>query len=56
MEVSIRDVAVDLPDYSVFQAPESPNRMYIPDEHPKIRLPKQLGWVPDLGARTVLAL
>ncbi len=47
MEVSIRDVPVDLPDYSVFQAPQSPNRMYIPNEHPKIRLPEQLGWVQD---------
>ena len=51
MEVSIRDVAVDLPDYSVFQAPESPNRMFIPDEHPKIHLPEQLGWVQDPGSK-----
>ncbi|RLE24380.1 MAG: hypothetical protein DRJ65_09960 [Acidobacteria bacterium] len=51
MEVSIRDVAVDLPDYSVFQAPESPNRIYIPDEHPKIELPGQLGWIQTPGVK-----
>ncbi len=49
MEVSIRDVPVDLPDYSVFQAPQSPNKVYIPDQHPKIHLPGRLGWIQSSG-------
>ncbi len=44
-EVTIADVSVDLGGYSVFQAPESPNKVYFPDEHPKIHLAKQLGWI-----------
>ncbi len=49
MEVSIHDVSADLLRYSVFQAPESPNKVYIPDEHPKIDLPQRLGWVEVSG-------
>ena len=44
MEITINDVPVDLIEYSVFQAPQSPNKVCIPNEHPKIQLPKQLGW------------
>lgn len=50
MEVSIRHVIPDLPDYAVFQAPPNPrfeneNRVLIPNEHPKITVPETLGWV-----------
>ncbi len=44
-EISIRELRSDLPDYSVFQAPGSPNTVSIPNEHPKIDIPQQLGWV-----------
>ncbi|HDM79473.1 MAG TPA: FkbM family methyltransferase [Deltaproteobacteria bacterium] len=44
MEVNIKDATIDLPDYSLFQAPGSNNRVCIPNEHPKIHLPSQLGW------------
>jgi FkbM family methyltransferase len=45
VEVSINDVPIDLPDYSAFQPPLSINRVYIPNDSPKISLPAQLGWV-----------
>jgi FkbM family methyltransferase len=44
LEVMLKDVAVDLPDYSVFRAPGSPNKVYVPNESNKIQLPQQLGW------------
>jgi FkbM family methyltransferase len=44
LEVMLKEVVVDLPEYSVFRAPESPNKVYIPNESSKIQLPKQLGW------------
>lgn len=44
MEVSIEDVPVQLFDYMVFRAPGSANKVCIPAEHPKIALPRQLGW------------
>jgi len=44
LEVSIADVSVPLSDYSIFCAPHSPNKVYIPNEHPKLEIPKQLGW------------
>ena len=44
MEITINDVPVDLIEYSLFQAPQSPNKVCVPNEHPKIQLPKQLGW------------
>ncbi len=44
-EVSIHDVNINLSDYSTFRAPHSANKMYIPNEHPKIAIPATLGWV-----------
>ncbi len=43
-EVIEKHFIAELPDYSIFQAPGSPNVVYIPNEHEKIRLPKELGW------------
>lgn len=40
----MEDSAVDLWDYSGFHAPHSVNTLYMPNEHPKIQLPKHLGW------------
>jgi FkbM family methyltransferase len=44
MEVWLSEVAFDLADYSIFQAPHGPNKIYIPNESPKIQVPQQLGW------------
>lgn len=45
METTFMEGAtVDLGDYSVFHAPGSENRMYVPNEHPKLQLPRRLGW------------
>ena len=44
LEVTEKDVTPSLPEYSVFQASGSPNRVCIPNESSKINLPKQLGW------------
>lgn len=49
LETTVQDVHWPLPRYSAFQlekrsSPLSPNRLYIPDEHPKRDLPLRLGW------------
>ncbi|MCU0534002.1 MAG: FkbM family methyltransferase [Hydrococcus sp. Prado102] len=44
MEVILNEVSFSLPSYSVFRAPGSPNKLYIPNESSKIGVPKQLGW------------
>jgi FkbM family methyltransferase len=44
VEVILEDVDLEIPDYSIFQSPGSPNKIYIPNESPKIGIPKQLGW------------
>lgn len=45
MEVTISDPAIDLPDYSVFQAPQSPNKVYIPNEHSALHMAERNGWI-----------
>jgi FkbM family methyltransferase len=44
MEVNISDARLNLPDYTVFQAPDSPNKVCIPNESSKVEVPGQLGW------------
>lgn len=44
LEATISNLSFNLPDYSAFQAPHSPNKICIPKESPKINLPVQLGW------------
>jgi FkbM family methyltransferase len=44
MEVNIEEARFQEPGYSIFQAPNSPNQIYIPDESSKIGVPQQLGW------------
>jgi FkbM family methyltransferase len=44
MEVTVREINFESNGYVVFRAPQSPNEVHIPKEHPKIGLPKQLGW------------
>ncbi len=44
LEISIKDIPIQLFDYSIFYAPHSPNKVCIPNEHSKIEVPKQLGW------------
>ena len=44
MEVNISDARLSLPDYTVFQAPDSPNKVCIPNESPKVEVAGRLGW------------
>ena len=44
MEVNISDARLNLPDYTVFQAPDSPNKVCIPNESSKVEVAGQLGW------------
>lgn len=49
LETTVQDVQWGLPHYSAFQlekrsSPLSPNRLYIPDEHPKRDVPLNHGW------------
>lgn len=45
MEILAKDPRIDLDKYSVFQAPNSINKIYIPNESNKIQIPSMLGWV-----------
>ena len=45
VEVNINDVLLKSEGYSVFQAPGSANKLFIPDESAKISVPDKLGWV-----------
>lgn len=44
IEFAIKNFPVQLYNYSIFHAPNSPNKICIPNEHSKIEVPKQLGW------------
>jgi FkbM family methyltransferase len=44
VEVILKEISFNFPSYSVFLAPNSLNKVYIPNESSKIDLPKQLGW------------
>ncbi len=44
MEMSVEDLGFQFDSYRVFRAPESPNRVYIPDDHSTVELPRQFGW------------
>ena len=44
VEVTITEIGVELPSYAVFQAKGSPNKVYIPREHAKISVARQIGW------------
>jgi FkbM family methyltransferase len=44
VEVNIKEVSVMPGNYSAFQAPGSANRIFLPNESPKIGLPQKLGW------------
>lgn len=44
MEIVFAEAPFPLPNYTVFQAPGSHNKVYIPNEHTKIGLPEQLNW------------
>lgn len=43
-EVTTKHFIAELPDYSIFQAPDGLNVVYMPNEHEKIHLPEKLGW------------
>ena len=44
IEVTFNDISVNLSNYSVFRADESPNKICIPNESTKIQVCQQLGW------------
>ena len=44
IEVSIHEPHWNHPNYSIFRALESPNKVYIPNESDKITIPQGLGW------------
>lgn len=44
VEILLGEAALSLPDYAVFAAPESPNKIYIPQENAKAGLPERWGW------------
>jgi FkbM family methyltransferase len=44
LEISHRDARLDLPDYTVYQSPNSLNKVCFPDESGKIEAARQLGW------------
>ena len=43
-EVAVAEVSFNLRNYASFRAANSPNRLFIPREHPKARVPESLGW------------
>jgi FkbM family methyltransferase len=44
IEATLNDPTIDLPDYSCFRAERSSGKFFIPNEHKKANLPKELGW------------
>lgn len=44
VEILLGEAALNLPDYHVFAAPGSPNKIYIPLESHAAALPEQWGW------------
>ena len=44
IDVTRSDVAVDLPNYTFFRAPRSAAKFCMPNEHPLIEVPLDLGW------------
>lgn len=44
METEIACVKLDLPDYSIWQFPQGPNTLYVPNENPRRAVPPRLGW------------
>ncbi len=44
IETSIRDTKLGLLNYVAFKAPGSPNKVYLPQDHPKVGVAERLGW------------
>ena len=44
MEITISDLPLKLENYTGFQCPGGVNKLWIPNESPKIGIPKDLGW------------
>jgi FkbM family methyltransferase len=53
VEATRSDASVDLDEYTLFRAPRSSGKFYMPNEHKKIDLPPKLGWptVPETSRR-----
>jgi FkbM family methyltransferase len=50
LEATRSDASVDLDEYTLFRAPRSAGKFYMPNEHNKIDVPPQLGW-PTIAKR-----
>jgi len=44
LETVLIDAPLEFPNYSTFRAARSSGKFYMPNEHPKIDVPLQLGW------------
>jgi hypothetical protein len=44
METNHLDAPLNLPEYSAWQSPGGPNKVYIPNENAKNETARQLGW------------
>ena len=44
MEITTPDLPLKLDNYTGFQCPGGVNKMWIPNESPKLGVPKDLGW------------
>lgn len=44
VEVIMEPVHLELDDYAIFHAPNSPNQLCIPCEHARLPVPERLGW------------
>jgi len=44
VETGIADAGLDLPEYSAWQSPGGPNKVYIPNEKAKAETARALGW------------
>ncbi len=45
-EITHTQIDFPLPNYTVFQVENSPNKVFIPQEHPRYTLAAELGWKP----------
>ncbi|TAE27897.1 MAG: FkbM family methyltransferase [Candidatus Kapaibacterium sp.] len=43
-EITHTQIDFSLPNYTIFRAPNSPNKVCIPQEHPRYALAAELGW------------
>jgi len=45
LETEISDAVLNLPEYSVWQSPNGPNKLFLPNERSQISIARKLGWL-----------